>query len=212
MYHYHRWHGLNPPIKYLDEILQHRTYNQGVAIVRKESKIVSIRPLMEGDLEALVRWNNDPEVEQYMDGPQPQNLEECIAWYRACDQTRNYRLYALETEDGLLVGELELDHIVWRRKEAELRIVIGEKNYWGQGYGRAAIISLLELAFDQLKLDRIYLRVYLFNERAIRCYENVGFKRMACLRRKDDPNWKPLLLMDIKREVFKMAQRKRHVG
>ncbi|HEX2953570.1 MAG TPA: GNAT family N-acetyltransferase, partial [Bacillota bacterium] len=178
--------------------------------MRKDGKTVIIRPLMERDLEALVRWNNDPEVEQFMDGPQPQNLEECKEWYRDCDHTRNYRLYALENEKGILLGELELDHIVWRRKEAELRICIGEKNYWNQGYGRAAIESLLGLAFSQLNLNHVYLRVYLFNERAIRCYEHVGFRRNACLRRKNDQNWKPLLLMDIKKENFIMAQHKHH--
>jgi RimJ/RimL family protein N-acetyltransferase len=142
---------------------------------------VKVRPLQDQDLEEIVRWNNDDEVECFMDGPQPKTLEECKRWYAECLKSRNYRLYAIENEVGVLLGELELDHISWRRREAELRIRIGEKEYWGQGYGRAAIHVLLRVAFGQLNLDQVYLRVYQFNTRAIRCYERVGFRKQACL-------------------------------
>lgn len=174
----------------------------------KNDRIIRIRPLEERDLEKIVCWNNDPEVGQFMDGPQPRTLEEGREWYRDCCRTKSYRLFALENECGVVLGELELDQIVWRRGEAELRICIGEKEYWNQGYGQAGVENLLKLAFYQLNLKKIYLRVYLFNQRAIRCYERVGFRQQACLRRKEDQNWKPLLLMDIDRERFISMQKK----
>lgn len=171
-------------------------------------KEVRLRPLRPEDLEAIVRWNNDKEVERFMDGPQPQTMEECRQWYEESRTARNYRLFALESHDGHLLGEVELDHISWRRREAELRIRIGEKDYWGQGYGRAALIALLEMAFGDMDLVRVYLRVYHFNARAIRCYEHVGFRKQAFLRRQNDPKWETLVLMDIKRERFGLIHKK----
>ena len=60
-------------------------------------KPVRIRPLKEEDLSAVARWNNDAEVGQYMDGPQPKTLEECRQWFADCRGSRNQRLFALET-------------------------------------------------------------------------------------------------------------------
>lgn len=165
---------------------------------------VNLRPLREKDLEDVLRWNNDDEVECFMDGPQPKTMEDCQQWYTDCRKSQNYRLFALENSEGVLLGEVELDHISWRRREAELRIRIGEKAQWGKGYGRAAIITLLEIAFEELDLNRIYLRVYQFNTRAIRCYERVGFRKRAFLQRQNDPKWQTLLLMDIRKERFEL--------
>ncbi|HPT67069.1 MAG TPA: GNAT family N-acetyltransferase [Bacillota bacterium] len=174
-------------------------------------KPVRIRPLKEEDLSAVARWNNDAEVGQYMDGPQPKTLEECRQWFADCRGSRNQRLFALETLEGKLLGELELDHISWRKREAELRICIGEKEYWNQGYGRAAVRALLDIAFEHLNLSRIYLRVYQANKRAINCYRKVGFRCRGRLRRLNDTQWRNLQLMDIDRETLAKVEDKQMV-
>ena len=86
----------------------------------------------------------------------------------------------------LRIGDLELDHISWRRSEAELRIRIGEKEYWNKGYGTDAVRALLDLARNNLGLRHIYLRVYRFNHRAIRCYEKCGFRHIRTLEPKGE--------------------------
>lgn len=168
----------------------------------KAPKVV-LRPFTREDLEAMVRWNSDQEVEKYVDRCLPRTLDECIAWYNQNIPNRNYRLYAMEEDGGKIIGDLELDHICWKRKEAELRIRIGEKEYWNKGYGTLAIKEILNYAFGDLGLNRIYLRVYSFNTRAIHCYEKIGFRREASLKRLRDKEWKEILLMSISREDFR---------
>lgn len=163
---------------------------------------VVVRPFVLSDLEFMVRWNNDFEVEQYVDCCLPKTLPECQVWFREHIPGRNYRLYAIEDEEGRVIGDLVLDHICWRKKEAELRIRIGEKEYWDQGYGSAALREVLSEAFTQLGLDRVYLRVYAFNLRAIHCYKKVGFIKKAVLKRKMDQNWKEIYLMSINKKEF----------
>ena len=69
-----------------------------------------------------------------------------------------------------------------RNRHAELGVVIGEKAYWGQGYGSDAICTLLRFGFEEMNLHRIYLRVYEDNARGIRAYEKCGFCQEGRLR------------------------------
>ena len=60
--------------------------------------------------------------------------------------------------------------------------MIGDKQYWGRGYGTDAMLVLMRLAFDKLNLHRLWLHVYDFNARAIASYERWWFKREGVLR------------------------------
>ena len=158
---------------------------------------VRLRPFRRGDLPSMVRWNNDPDLQYYVDSDLPKTLPECEAWFARNVPRLSYRLFAIEDDQGRLIGDLELDHISWRRREAELRIRIGEKERWNEGYGTDAVKTLLSLAFGPMGLRRLYLKVYRFNHRAIRCYEKNGFRREGLLRRHDGKNWKDIILMSI---------------
>jgi RimJ/RimL family protein N-acetyltransferase len=89
---------------------------------------------------------------------------------------------AIETSDGLHIGSLGLHAINWKDRCAELGIVIGDKAYWGQGYGTDAIQTLLSLAFGEMNLHCVVLRVDADNARAIRCYEKSGFQQEGISR------------------------------
>ena len=64
----------------------------------------------------------------------------------------------------------------------EIGIVIGEKEYWNQGYGTEAIVTVLRFMFTEMNLHRVMLRVFDFNHRAQRCYEKCGFVLEGRLR------------------------------
>ena len=86
-----------------------------------------------------------------------------------------------------------------------LGMVIGEKEYWGQGYGQEAVKLLVDYGFNLLNLNSIMLGAFEFNARALRCYERAGFKVIGRRRqariiggRKYDA-----VLMDILAEEFR---------
>ena len=66
---------------------------------------IFLRPFTENDLPAMVCWNNDPEIEYLVDRCLPKTLGRCLAWFRRHSGERNYRLYALENEEGRLIGK-----------------------------------------------------------------------------------------------------------
>jgi RimJ/RimL family protein N-acetyltransferase len=53
--------------------------------------------------------------------------------------------------------------------------MIGEKQFWDQGYGTDATLAPLKHGFETLNLHRIWLQVYSKNKRGIRAYEKAGF-------------------------------------
>lgn len=170
-------------------------------IIRGEK--VKLRPIAPADLEWLTRWSQDPEVNQYLEGDYPSTPEEAEAWYRRLLSNRHNKRWAILTHDDRLIGDIELDHITWRSREAELRICIGDRAFWNQGYGTDAVYTLIRHAFCDLTLNRIYLRVFAENKRAIRCYEKVGFTAEGRIQRPDrHGTQREVLLMCHNRQAF----------
>ncbi|HHT48414.1 MAG TPA: GNAT family N-acetyltransferase [Firmicutes bacterium] len=163
---------------------------------------VTVRPLQKEDLPRMVIWNTDPEIERFVDLGLPGELSACLAWWEEISRSKETRLFALEDEKGKLIGDLELANICWRGGEAEIRIRIGEKKYWDKGYGTLALRQITDYAFTDLGLNRLYLRVYTFNLRAIKCYQKIGFKKVAVLKRAHDRNWKDLYLMTMEKQTL----------
>ncbi len=59
-------------------------------------------------------------------------------------------------------------------KHAELGIAIGDKNYWVNGFGLDAMNEMLLWGFNELGLNKIWLRVEIDNEKAIKSYKRMG--------------------------------------
>ena len=58
-------------------------------------------------------------------------------------------------------------------------LVIGDRAYWGKGYGFEAMQLLLDYGFNLLNLHNIMLGVFAFNQRALRLYQKLGFREIG---------------------------------
>ncbi|XXF76999.1 GNAT family N-acetyltransferase [Myxococcaceae bacterium GXIMD 01537] len=74
-----------------------------------------------------------------------------------------------------LLGVCSLFHVDASRRHAELSFFI-HRACWGQGHGRAAAEQVVRVAFDSLRLRRLYARCHSHNERARRLLEGCGFR------------------------------------
>ena len=97
-------------------------------------------------------------------------------WFERQLEDQNSELFAIETADGVHIGNIGLHDVNCQHRHAQLGIVIGEKEYWGKGYGSDAVRTALRFAFETMNLHRVSLRVYEDNARAIRTYEKCGFQ------------------------------------
>jgi RimJ/RimL family protein N-acetyltransferase len=102
------------------------------------------------------------------------------------------------------IGNTGLHQIDWKNRMAVFGIVLGEKAYWGQGFGTEAARTILRFAFEELNLHRVELEVFDFNPRAIRSYEKVGFRHEGTRREALFRNgrYQDVHLMSILQEEF----------
>lgn len=167
-------------------------------------KKIRLRAIERSDIPTFVRWFNDPEVRQYLAMYMPMSQAQEERWFEAQLEQRDRFIFGIETLDGKLIGNLGLINIDWKNSHALLGIVLGEKEYWGQGYGTDAITAVLGFAFKQMNLHRVHLATYEYNKRAIRCYEKCGFKLEGRMRQAHfyDGQYHDELVMGILREEF----------
>ena len=112
--------------------------------------------------------------------------------------------FGIQTKDGQPLGYLGLNWIATHRRVGNLGAVIGEKAFWGGGYGTDALLLCVDYAFDWLDLRRVYLETIALNGRVTRQMEKVGFRLEAQHRRATfaDGVWADVLVFGLMREEW----------
>ncbi|SHK60158.1 GNAT family N-acetyltransferase [Paramaledivibacter caminithermalis] len=93
-----------------------------------------------------------------------------------------YNFAIVDKETDNVIGNVGFPKIDKINHTGEIGIFIGNKDYWGKGYGTEAIKLILDFGFSILNLHNIHLKVYEYNKPAIKCYKKVGFKEVGRLR------------------------------
>jgi len=140
-------------------------------------KKVILRQGCEKDLFYLHNWYNDKE------------LNKLAGWTEGKLGTAQLRMNLLKgfgydpmnliietIDEGKPIGTIQLYDFNEVDQSCKLGIRIGDRDYWGKGYGEDAIKTLLRYAFYELDIFRVSLKLYEYNERACKCYLKCGFK------------------------------------
>jgi RimJ/RimL family protein N-acetyltransferase len=90
---------------------------------------------------------------------------------------------AVDTFDGVHIGNCMYYDIDPRGRQAELGIMIGDRRYQGRGYGTDAVQVLLCHIFETTPIDRVYLHTLEWNARARSSFEKAGFREVKNIRR-----------------------------
>ncbi|MGG6310406.1 GNAT family N-acetyltransferase [Paenibacillus macerans] len=135
-----------------------------------------LSPVNPEDVETYTRWINDLSVSLRLGAsrevfglPREQSLLDDMA-----KEGQNFAI-VLHNQDQL-IGNCSLFAIDHIRRVAEVGIFVGDDEQRGQGYGTEALQLICEYGFKILNLNNIMLRVFEFNQPAIRCYEKAGFR------------------------------------
>ncbi len=146
-----------------------------------DGELVRLTHIQRDDLPAFMRWFRDDEIQSLIDidviVPVTDEAEQEF-YEHAVRKSDDAFYFSIRTLEGdLLIGNCSLFGINHKNRSAEFGIVIGEKEYWGKGYGSDAARVILRFAFAEANLNRVQLEAFGYNMRAIRSYEKVGFVR-----------------------------------
>ncbi len=172
------------------------------------SERIRLRAMEKEDINLYVAWLNDPEVGDGIASYLPISKYEEEKWFEStmAKHAAEHPL-VIEINNGdrwIPIGDCGLMEIDWHNRRGELGILIGEKEYWNQGYGSEAVKLLLKHGFETLNLHRIFLRVFEDNLRAVHAYEKCGFVHEGRMRGAEFKNGKyiDILLMSVLREEW----------
>jgi RimJ/RimL family protein N-acetyltransferase len=164
---------------------------------------VSLTPLTEAHLPAVLRWRSDPEVTRYWISDAVPSAAEVARWF-AENAAAGTLTWAILDEADRPIGYTNLFAFDRDNRRAELALMIGERSAWGRGYAREALRLLLGHAFAAhaaggLGLHKVSLSVFAENLAARRAYQACGFQEDGVLR--DDffrgGRWHDQILMSV---------------
>lgn len=134
---------------------------------------VRIRPFVLEDVPLKVEWINNPENNQYLHYDIPLSLEKTCNWFRCKnDDVRRDCMIEYQGIPVGLIGLLAIDKV---SVKAEFYISMGETEYKRRGIATEATRLMLDYAFTELQLNKVYLNVDAANLGACALYEKVGF-------------------------------------
>ena len=137
------------------------------------------------DIPLFVRWMNDHRTSRTLGLEAPISIASETQWFD--------RMLDRQGKDGFFfvaclragdrpIGTIGLFELQLTDGSAGLGISIGDPADTGLGHGSDMLRALLGWAFATLRLERVWLDVYDFNDRAKRVYERVGFVHEGVLR------------------------------
>ena len=135
---------------------------------------ISLRPLEREDLSLKVKWINDPEVHRFLNYEIPLCVARTEKWFEKALVNSTRRDFIVEV-DSKAVGTIGLLGISLIHKTAEFYIAIGEKDYWGKGIGKEATSLLIDWAFINLNLHRIWGTYLSENQAMLKMTQKLGF-------------------------------------
>jgi RimJ/RimL family protein N-acetyltransferase len=147
---------------------------------------VVLRSKKMSDARADYRWQSDPDLAA-LDATHPLHLSFAVYLLDYSVELRSpgFRRFplAIDTLDGTHIGNCTLYDIDEKKQEAQLGILIGDRDYWGKGYGTDAVVTMCRYVFTTTTLRRLYLKSLDWNVRAHKAFDKCGFVPTGFMQR-----------------------------
>lgn len=127
-------------------------------------------------------WRNDPNIYKYCRQHTLLSLDEHLKYIKNINlASSRIKLFGIKSEDKKDIGVCALTSVNYINRNAEFSLYIATP-FQGKGYAKNALISLLNLGFNDLNLHRIWGEVFEYNNKALNMFYALGFIREGELR------------------------------
>ena len=142
---------------------------------------MKLRELQLKDAAGMLEWMKDPVCNvHFRFNPDNVTLDSVETFIKNAAasikrQQATDRHYAIVDDNDEYLGTISLKNINYKDKNAEYAVAL-RRSASGKGIGYNATMAILDIAFRELDLNRVYLNVWPENKRAIALYLKCGFK------------------------------------
>jgi len=146
---------------------------------------IYLRALEQNDLLGnYFQWFNDSEVCAFNSyAIFPNSMNKMQNYLNYLKDTNTAVVFAIITkEKDVHIGNISLQNIDWIARSAEFAIILGEKDYWRNGFGYEASRLIINYGFERLNLNRIYCGTSSENISMQKLAEKLGMKKEGVRR------------------------------
>ncbi len=150
-----------------------------------QGDMIDLLPLNSEHASLYVKWENSPEVRVYARNSFPITMEEMKKDLEpqkgGLKKEIVFEVY--HKEDKKSIGYCVINNINYLDCNAYLGLVIGEKEYWGQNIATETTKLMVQYAFGELNLNKLYARMYTINTGSWRAAEKNGFTKEGLFKK-----------------------------
>jgi RimJ/RimL family protein N-acetyltransferase len=117
------------------------------------------------------KWLNDPEIKKLTNSPNFSRKDQ-LKWYNRLSNKKDYKIWGIQF-NSIPIGVCGIKALTLT--DGEYWGFIGDKQYWGMGFG-SMILQLIEEKAKEFDLKSLWLMVSIDNKRAIHLYYKNGYK------------------------------------
>lgn len=140
---------------------------------------MKLRKLEKKDAPYMLEWMHDEEVVSFMGTNfSEKNIEDCEKFIDYSQKNKDDLHMAITDDDDIYMGTVSLKHINNNLKMAEFAITV-RKCAMGKGYSVFGMKKIIQIALEELALEKVIWCVSKYNERAVRFYDKNGYKRIT---------------------------------
>lgn len=130
----------------------------------------------------VLEWVNDPEIKKMIGTVYPISDTEHLEWFERKQKEKINKVFIIiDLDTDIPIGLTGFNNFNFKDRNTEVFIYIGEQKHLGQGKGTESMKILIDFAFQELNLHKVYLKVFEYNEIAIKSYEKLGFIKEGIL-------------------------------
>ncbi|MBL01214.1 MAG: hypothetical protein CL774_01805 [Chloroflexi bacterium] len=169
-------------------------------------KFTQLRSKTVDDASNDYNWRIDSELSD-LDATKPINLtyDEFLRYHKEDVKFPSYNSFrmAIDTHDGKHIGNCMFYDINSKTLQAEFGIMIGNKDYWNNGYGSDAMNSAINYFFKNKNINHIYLHTLITNIRAQKAFEKCGLKKVKNVTKENNE----FIYMEVWRKDWNIENR-----
>lgn len=149
-----------------------------------DNKRIYLRALEPTDYKTSIKWRKDDAIWDMLGGTkyfvseayEKKWVEDTIF------NSKDVKLAICLCENDRYIGNVYMTDIDMLKRSCHSHVLIGEKDCWGKGYAREALLEAIDYMFKDRNIHRIQANILESNVQSLKMHEKCGYKIEGLMR------------------------------